>query len=70
MQRSNTKKFRGRPQSQSRPGSEWKMDPRPVYNSSVGGSGKLDNKILLINRADSSITGLVLHPNGGEVING
>jgi len=55
MQKSNPKKIQKKPQSQSRPGDEWKMDPRPVYNASVKGLGKLDNKVLLITGGDSGI---------------
>jgi len=47
MQKSNTKKIQRQPQSQSRPGDEWKMKPRPVYNSSLKNGGKLNNKILI-----------------------
>jgi len=55
MQKSNTKKIQKKPQSQPRPGDEWKMEPRPVYNSPIQGSGKLDDKVLLITGGDSGI---------------
>ena len=55
MQKSNTKKIQKKPQSQSRPGDEWKMKPRPVYNSPIKSTGKLDNKVLLITGGDSGI---------------
>jgi hypothetical protein len=40
-------------QSQSHPGDEWKMELRPVYNSPIQGTGKLDNKVLLNTGGDS-----------------
>src|SRR6476620_9392296 len=55
MKKSNTKKIQKKPQSQSRPGAEWKMKPRPVFYPSVKGTGKLDSKILLITGGDSGI---------------
>jgi NAD(P)-dependent dehydrogenase (short-subunit alcohol dehydrogenase family) len=55
MQKSNTKKMQKKPQSQSRPGDEWKMNPRPVYNSSLKGTGQFYNKVLLITGGDSGI---------------
>ena len=55
MQKTNQKKIKKKPQSQSRPGDEWKMDPVPVFNSSFKASGKLDNKVLFITGGDSGI---------------
>src|SRR5436305_14051556 len=54
MQKKITKTTRKKPQSQSRTGDEWKMDPRPVYGPSKC-SGKLSNKVLLITGGDSGI---------------
>ncbi len=55
MQKANTKKSQKKPQSQSRPGNEWKMEPRPLYNSYSKGTGKLEGKILLVSGGDSGI---------------
>src|ERR1043165_3993281 len=55
MQKSNPKKSRKKPQSQSRPGEEWKMHPRPVYNPALKSQVKLNGKTLLITGGDSGI---------------
>jgi NAD(P)-dependent dehydrogenase (short-subunit alcohol dehydrogenase family) len=55
MQKSNPKRILKKPQSQSRPGNESKMNPRPDYTSSYEGAGKMKNKILLITGGDSGI---------------
>ncbi len=55
MQKGNAKKLQKKPQSQPRPGSESKMKPRPDYNSSYEGGGKMDGKLLLITGGDSGI---------------
>ena len=55
MQKSNPKRILKKPQSQSRPGQESKMKPRPDYTSSYLGAGKMKNKILLITGGDSGI---------------
>jgi len=55
MKSGEEKKLR-KPQSQSRPGKEEKMNPSPVYdNPKVTGSGKLNEKVALITGGDSGI---------------
>jgi NAD(P)-dependent dehydrogenase (short-subunit alcohol dehydrogenase family) len=56
MQKSNpTKKVRP-PQSQGRPGAEYKMEPSPVFDrKEVAGSNKLKGKIALVTGGDSGI---------------
>jgi NAD(P)-dependent dehydrogenase (short-subunit alcohol dehydrogenase family) len=54
MQKGNTKKIQRKPQTQTRPGQEWKMEPRPVYDSAQK-TGKLHGKTLLITGGDSGI---------------
>ena len=54
MQKANTKKIQRKPQTQTRPGQEWKMEPRPVYDSAQR-TGKLQSKTLLITGGDSGI---------------
>ena len=54
MQKGNTKKIQRKPQTQTRPGQEWKMEPRPVYDSAQK-TGKLYGKTLLITGGDSGI---------------
>ena len=56
MQKAKPKKPQRKPQHQSRPGLESKMQPRPVSDESKrGSSGKLTNKIALITGGDSGI---------------
>jgi Dehydrogenases with different specificities (related to short-chain alcohol dehydrogenases) len=56
MQKSSPKKPLRPPQKQDKPGDEYRMMPRPVFdNPAVKGSGKLSNKIALITGGDSGI---------------
>src|SRR4051794_20814865 len=55
MQKSNPKKPIRKEQSQSKPGIELKMDPQPVAETEVKGSGKLQEKVALITGGDSGI---------------
>ncbi|MDQ6756241.1 MAG: SDR family oxidoreductase [Bacteroidota bacterium] len=56
MQKSNPKKPLRPPQKQEKPGEEYKMIPRPVFdNPLVKGSEKLADKIALITGGDSGI---------------
>ncbi len=56
MQKSNPKKPIRKPQTQSKPGIELKMDPQPVDEISVEtDGGKLQGKVALITGGDSGI---------------
>jgi len=55
MQKTNPKKEIFRKQSQSLPGLEYKMDPRPDFDSDAAGSGKLVGKCSIITGGDSGI---------------
>lgn len=56
MQKSKPKKPQRKPQHQSRPGVESKMQPPPVSDEiKRGSSGKLTNKVALITGGDSGI---------------
>jgi NAD(P)-dependent dehydrogenase (short-subunit alcohol dehydrogenase family) len=55
MQKANPKKQLRKPQSQSRPGKEVEMSPKPVSENEMPGSGKLKGKIALITGGDSGI---------------
>lgn len=55
MQKANPKKNLRKPQSQSRPGKEIKMSPKPIAENSLPGSGKLKGKIAFITGGDSGI---------------
>lgn len=56
MQKSNEKKPLRKPQEQSRPGIELKMKPQPVADrQDEKGSGKLQDKVVLISGGDSGI---------------
>jgi NAD(P)-dependent dehydrogenase (short-subunit alcohol dehydrogenase family) len=56
MQKSNSKKRLRKPQKQSRPGSESKMAPQPVFDDPVvRPSGKLNGKAAVITGGDSGI---------------
>ena len=56
MQKSNPKKRLRKPQQQHKPGSEYKMEPRPVSDlKTIKGSGKLTGKVALITGGDSGI---------------
>ena len=55
MQKSNPKKKVFRKQSQSLPGLEHKMEPRPEFDSKTAGSGKLTGKKCIITGGDSGI---------------
>src|SRR4030095_9024663 len=56
MQKSGTKRRLRKPQHQSRPGSEKKMHPQPVFDyPDIPGNNKLKNKIALITGGDSGI---------------
>lgn len=56
MQKANPKKNLRKPQQQSMPGNEYKMQPVPVSdNEKRKGSGKLHNKVAFISGGDSGI---------------
>ncbi|MGB3075041.1 MAG: SDR family NAD(P)-dependent oxidoreductase, partial [Chitinophagales bacterium] len=56
MQKSNSKKTLRKPQQQQRPGYEFKMQPKPVFeNKGIPSVGKLNNKVALITGGDSGI---------------
>ncbi len=56
MGKSAGKKKLRKPQEQSRPGVESKLDPAPVFDyPEIKGSGKLNNKIAVITGGDSGI---------------
>lgn len=55
MQKSNPKKKVVPKQSQELPGLEHEMDPRPVFDNDLAGSGKLDGKKCIITGGDSGI---------------
>lgn len=56
MQKSNPKRRLRKPQTQSRPGTESKMKPVPVFDDpTVKGSGKLVGKTAVITGGDSGI---------------
>ena len=60
------------PQTQTPPGSQEEMKQQPVSEKPEQQSSyKLKDKIAFLASDDSSyMTGQVLHPNGGEIING
>lgn len=55
MQKGGKKRPLRKPQSQSRPGQESKMNPVPVATTDRAGSGKLKDKIVFISGGDSGI---------------
>lgn len=55
MQKGGKKKPLRQPQRQGKPGLESKMKPTPVTTTHQAGSGKLDNKVVLITGGDSGI---------------
>ncbi len=55
MQRSNPKKKVLPKQSQELPGLEKEMDPKPVFDNEIAGSGKLNGKKCVITGGDSGI---------------
>ncbi len=55
MQKGGKKKTIRKPQIQSRPGSESKMEPKPDATTEYRGSDRLKNKIALITGGDSGI---------------
>lgn len=55
MQKSNPKKRVVAPQSQSRPGLEYKMTPSPVYFDGSKGNGKLLDRKCIVTGGDSGI---------------
>ena len=55
MQKGAKKRPLRKPQHQSKPGLESKMDPKPVSTKPQPGSGKLQNKIAFITGGDSGI---------------
>src|SRR6185295_15385337 len=55
MQKQGKTKQLRKPQRQSRPGYETKMKPRPISESDQPGTGKLQNKVVLITGGDSGI---------------
>jgi NAD(P)-dependent dehydrogenase (short-subunit alcohol dehydrogenase family) len=55
MQKGGKKRPVRKPQVQSRPGNESKMDPQPLVENGFPGAGKLKDKIALITGGDSGI---------------
>lgn len=55
MQKGGKKRPLRKPQRQSKPGLESRMEPQPVSTTSQAGSGKLQNKVALITGGDSGI---------------
>lgn len=56
MQKGNPSKQLRKPQHQKRPGSEQKMEPKPVFDyPEIKGNNKLKNKVALITGGDSGI---------------
>ncbi len=55
MQKGGKKKPLRKPQRQSRPGHEHKMEPAPDVRNDYRGVGKLSNKVVLITGGDSGI---------------
>jgi hypothetical protein len=55
MQKGAKKRPLRKPQSQSKPGQESKMDPAPKATTARPGSGKLQGKVVLITGGDSGI---------------
>lgn len=55
MQKGGKKRPLRKPQSQSKPGIESKMDPKPVSTTPFAGTGKLKDKIAFITGGDSGI---------------
>src|SRR5947209_1747232 len=55
MQKSNPKRKIFSPQTQSRPGLEYKMKPEPEYDNLSPGSNKLKNKKCIVTGGDSGI---------------
>jgi NAD(P)-dependent dehydrogenase (short-subunit alcohol dehydrogenase family) len=55
MQKGGKKKTLRKPQAQSRPGQEHKMEPRPDARNQYPGSGRLKDKVALITGGDSGI---------------
>jgi NAD(P)-dependent dehydrogenase (short-subunit alcohol dehydrogenase family) len=55
MQKGGKKRPLRKPQSQSRPGQEARMDPIPVATTKHPGSGKLQGKVAFISGGDSGI---------------
>lgn len=55
MQKSNPKKKVLPKQSQELPGSEKEMDPKPVFDNELAGSGRLEGKKCIVTGGDSGI---------------
>lgn len=55
MQKGGKKKPLRKPQTQSKPGLESKLDPKPDSTNEYPGSGRLQNKVALITGGDSGI---------------
>ena len=71
MQKAGKKKPLRRPQSQNRPGAEYKMKPVPVTDNNQAGSNKLSGKIALISGGDSGIgkaVALLFAKEGADII--
>jgi NAD(P)-dependent dehydrogenase (short-subunit alcohol dehydrogenase family) len=72
MQKANPKRRLRRPQTQSRPGSEAKMRPQPVFDDPlVKGTGKLYGKTTVITGGDSGIgraVAILFAKEGADVV--
>jgi NAD(P)-dependent dehydrogenase (short-subunit alcohol dehydrogenase family) len=55
MQKAQPKKKVHKPQSQHRPGLEYKMEPHPVYSSDTPGNSRLHNYKCIVTGGDSGI---------------
>src|SRR5688572_15485265 len=55
MQKQSKEKKLRDPQTQRKPGQEYKMKPEPVTETSYPGTGKLAGKVALITGGDSGI---------------
>src|SRR5262245_31550481 len=55
MQKGGKTKPQRKPQSQPRPGQEYRMKPKPDTINEYRGSGRLENKVALITGGDSGI---------------